>query len=345
TTELQAIRSCIQNISLPTYVGRPPGNLGEAKHGSLKAYDYFVLFSVIFPLILPEFWWFPDSTDYHKLLLNNFGHLVASTNIISAYSTSTNDADDYMHHYVRYRDSLTDIYTVTWKPNHHYAMHNGDLLRRWGPLAEVSEFFGERANHWGQTVKTNRRMNDLHHTILVSLARQSLLDAHLETTTGSSDTLLAEFCRLLLGQKQNNTHPNMLTELEEALFFKKAKPLSDLEYNKLLDYVFLEGPPWPRSHTDPRHPLGAFILPQSGVRLHRYTNSLGYTFSTNQSHQGNSAIQFYSDKAHTSGKKTGFIHSIWQIPLHRKMRTFFFVQLHQPLPPEESGQAPYSKYP
>ncbi|THV00392.1 hypothetical protein K435DRAFT_854859 [Dendrothele bispora CBS 962.96] len=155
TTELQAIRSCIQNISLPTYVGRPPGNLGEAKHGSLKAYDYFVLFLVIFPLILPEFWWFPDSTDYHKLLLNNFGHLVASTNIISAYSTSTNDADDYMHHYVQYRDSLTDLYSVTWNPNHHYAMHNGDLLRRWGPLAEVSEFFGERANHWGQTVKTN----------------------------------------------------------------------------------------------------------------------------------------------------------------------------------------------
>ncbi|EEB88832.1 hypothetical protein MPER_13152 [Moniliophthora perniciosa FA553] len=99
--QLERIRTCIQTVPLPTYIGRPPGNLGEPKHGSLKAYDYLILFTVIFPLILPEFWWNSESSDYHRLVLNNFGYLVASTNIISAYSTSDDDAEEYMHHLPR----------------------------------------------------------------------------------------------------------------------------------------------------------------------------------------------------------------------------------------------------
>ncbi|ESK83321.1 hypothetical protein Moror_8804 [Moniliophthora roreri MCA 2997] len=128
--QLERIRTCIQTVPLPTYMSRLPGNLGEPKHGSLKAYDYLILFTVIFPLILPEFWWNLEPSDYHRLILNNFGHLVASTNIISTYLTSNTNTEEYMHHYVCYHESLTQVYPVHWKPNHHYAMHNSDLLKR-----------------------------------------------------------------------------------------------------------------------------------------------------------------------------------------------------------------------
>ncbi|THU79883.1 hypothetical protein K435DRAFT_606668, partial [Dendrothele bispora CBS 962.96] len=196
---LEMIRSCIQNIPLPTYVTRPPGNLGEPSHGSLKAYDYQILFTVIFPLIIPELWPPSNCTDYQALFLNNFDHLVASTNIVSAYSTSDQDAEEYMRHYVRYRETLGELFEVKWKPNHHYAMHNPDLLRRWGPLAEVSEFAGERANYLSQSVNTNRRIYDLHHTILQQITRRSSLEAHLEVQTHSDSSTLSEFCRFLMG--------------------------------------------------------------------------------------------------------------------------------------------------
>ncbi len=46
---IAAIRQCIRNVTLPTWVGRPPVNLGEASHGKLKANDYLVLFSFSTP--------------------------------------------------------------------------------------------------------------------------------------------------------------------------------------------------------------------------------------------------------------------------------------------------------
>ncbi|EEB93053.1 hypothetical protein MPER_08346, partial [Moniliophthora perniciosa FA553] len=342
TPPLERIRACIQTIPLPTYITRPPGNLGEPKHGSLKAYDYLILFTVIFPLVLPEFWWTSEPSDYHRLILSNFVHLVASTNIISAYSTSDADAEAYMYHYVHYRKLLTQIYPVNWKPNHYYAMHNGDLLKRWGPLAELSEFPGERSNYLCQGIKINRRMYDLHHTILQQMARRCLFDGYLEDSTHGEANTLSQFCATLSGLKRTNNEA--ITEVEEADFFKHAKNLPDWQYEKLLMHIHLQGPPWPRAHNDPRIALDAFILPPSGVQLTSFTNSHRQTFSTFTSHKGNSCVQFYEDRAH-SIRNTGFIHSIWQMPLHHQMRTFCFIEASKALPEQEQQKAPYHNYP
>lgn len=154
-TQLAQIRECIQSVVLPTCVQRPPRNLGEASHGKLKAHELLILFSTIFPLILPEIWWSNDSSH----LLTSFCHLVIATNIISAYSTSDEDADTYTYHYTQYRQSIQELFPDFGSmPNHHYAMHNGDLLKFWGPLALLSEFPGERLNGNFGKMKTNRRL-------------------------------------------------------------------------------------------------------------------------------------------------------------------------------------------
>ncbi|KAJ7463018.1 hypothetical protein FB451DRAFT_1495187 [Mycena latifolia] len=51
---IENIRLYVREVSLPTHVARLPANLGEAKHGNLKAEQYLTLFSVILPLVLPE---------------------------------------------------------------------------------------------------------------------------------------------------------------------------------------------------------------------------------------------------------------------------------------------------
>jgi hypothetical protein len=53
--QLQAIMDCIQDSSLPTWIQRPPINLGEPGHGKLKAQEFLSLFTCIFPLIIPKF--------------------------------------------------------------------------------------------------------------------------------------------------------------------------------------------------------------------------------------------------------------------------------------------------
>lgn len=140
--ELNVIRLCIQEVALPTWVARPPTNLGEASHGKLKADEYLVLFTVIFPHVLPELWWNKGVKECQ--LFDSFYHLITSTNVICSFATSDAEADAYMEAYTKYRKSIQDLFPYyPSKPNHHYAMHNGKMLKFWGPLATLSEFPGE----------------------------------------------------------------------------------------------------------------------------------------------------------------------------------------------------------
>jgi hypothetical protein len=55
-TELSQIHACLSNAVIPSWVERPPKNLGEKSHGKLKADQWLILFSVFLPLVLPEIW-------------------------------------------------------------------------------------------------------------------------------------------------------------------------------------------------------------------------------------------------------------------------------------------------
>ncbi|EPQ53429.1 hypothetical protein GLOTRDRAFT_44744 [Gloeophyllum trabeum ATCC 11539] len=155
TLELGRIRACISDTVIPTWVDRPPVNLGDKSHGKLKADNWFILFSVMLPMVLVELWW---STNNHRdaQLLENFYDLVTCTNIIGSFSTSNDKADTYHAHYIRYRSSLRQLFPRSNSvPNHHYAMHNAELLKFWGPLMKISEFPYERSNGRLQKIKTN----------------------------------------------------------------------------------------------------------------------------------------------------------------------------------------------
>lgn len=157
--QLGKIQTCIQDVLLPTWVQRPPRNLGEASHGKLKAHELLVLFSSIFPLIIPELW--SSQGEHEDQLLASFCDLVCATNIISAYSVTEEEANMYTIHYVNYRSSIQQLFPgFPSVPNHHFAMHNAELLKFWGPLSLLSEFPGERMNGDFGKVKTNRRLGE-----------------------------------------------------------------------------------------------------------------------------------------------------------------------------------------
>ncbi len=158
---LKAIRECIRNVKLPTWVGRPPANLGEASHGKLRANDFLVLFSFILPLIVPEFWHGPESSEVDGLHLRSFEDLVVCTNIVSSFKTSNHDAYLYTHLYTRYRRTIQMLFHWNSVPNHHFAMHNGRLLKFWGPLPALSEFPGERLIGDLQNINTNSKIGEI----------------------------------------------------------------------------------------------------------------------------------------------------------------------------------------
>jgi hypothetical protein len=68
--DLNFLRRCLREVELPTHVGRPPTNLGDASHGTLKAQEILVLYTAILPLVMPEIWYSGGETQTQ--LLENF---------------------------------------------------------------------------------------------------------------------------------------------------------------------------------------------------------------------------------------------------------------------------------
>ncbi|KAJ6583141.1 hypothetical protein DFH09DRAFT_911716 [Mycena vulgaris] len=312
-------------------------NLGEAKHGKLKAQEYLILFSVILPLILPELWWNGDEAE--KKLLENFYDLIACTNIISSYSTSNSEADTYAAHYFRYRGSLPELFPGSYsKPNHHFAAHNPELLKFWGPLACVSEFPGERLNSILGRVKHNRRIRDIPTTMLRQVTRRGCLEAYLneeQFTTGHTRGL----AHIL--DPSSVKVPEQLEPSEVAKILSSAEELFVPHYQMLLLYLQSNGQPW-RHHLELPHPDGALILPPCALQSPEFQLD-GRNYSCKHSHLGNSGIQF--KRPSDSQIFTGFIESIWQIPLQGHMQTFVVVELHTSLPHNILAQLPFSSKP
>lgn len=157
--ELELIRTCFRDAGMPTSMERPPGNFGEASHGRLKAIAWLTTFTNFLPMVVPEIWAGEDASAETETLLQNFYDLVASTNIISSYTFTPGDDADYLQHFVSYRRSCIGLFShSTTVPNHHYALHNPELMRFWGPLPPLSEFQYEQKNGMMQRINTNRHI-------------------------------------------------------------------------------------------------------------------------------------------------------------------------------------------
>jgi len=155
---LSQIHHGLANIIIPSWVDHPPTNFSSKTHGKLKADHWLTLFTIFFPLILPEIW---STTPSQKnlSLLKNFHNLVACTHVIISHMTSASAAQQFSDHFFQYCHSSQSLFPhIKSHPNHHYAMHIPDLLCFWGPLIKLSEYPYERHNGLLQHIQTNKHL-------------------------------------------------------------------------------------------------------------------------------------------------------------------------------------------
>jgi len=168
-SQLSKIHACLSDTVIPGWIERPPTNLGAKSHGKLKADQWFTLFTIFLPLIIPEIW-LVSSNKRHAALLENFYDLVTCTNIVCSYAITEASADAYRDHYIKYRRSLDQLFpNIPTRPNHHYAMHNPELMKFWGPLIKLSEFPYEQHNGRLQKIKTNSHLCAYNSFLLLSV--------------------------------------------------------------------------------------------------------------------------------------------------------------------------------
>ncbi|KZV99787.1 hypothetical protein EXIGLDRAFT_579620, partial [Exidia glandulosa HHB12029] len=334
------IRHCCQHIILPTWVERPPINLGEKIHGKLKAETVLTLFTVVLPLVLPEIWSRAGASDRHRILLANFAHLVAATNIVAAYATSDALADAYLEHLMEYRRSRTllwpDLHAV---PNDHIALHTADALKFWGPLPPLSEFAFERQNGVLADISTNNRLYDMDLTMLRQICRRGRLEARIRD--GSDNPEVQKLYSLLVPGAASSA-PRALTAEDEIALHKYDAPLSESDYDLVFNYLHSRDGTWRRYDALP-HPPQPRIVPLR-ARSIVTTEIAGRTFDIHQSHIGNSSIRFYmpGNPAETS---SGFIKAIWTMAIEGELRTFLGVHTHVALAAPNAPLSPYIDLP
>ncbi|KAF9035825.1 hypothetical protein BJ165DRAFT_1409207 [Panaeolus papilionaceus] len=340
-SQLSAIRLCITDAVIPSWTARPPTNLGEASHGKLKADEWLVLCTVFLPLILPELWY---TQPFHSLLAN-FVHLVTCTNILSSHTVTHAYADLYTFHYTEYRRSCLELFPdINSRPNHHFAMHPGELMKFWGPLIKQSEFPGERMNGSLQKIPNNGRLRDMDYTMIRQMCRRGRLTAFVQQqqheytetshqhTKARKEITAADVYRTSLNNLTRDTRP------------VPPKPTRDSDilpagiYNLLLWHINSQRATQLRRYDDFPHPPDARVYshwatPLTTVVIHNQT------YSTYSQHRGNSSISFALPAS--QGVQTGFINSIWSQHIEGIRRTFLLVQPPIFLSDEDAARSPY----
>jgi len=339
--QIARIRAAIADSYLPSWIDRPPSNLGEKAHGKLKADNWHVLFSILFVFSLPEMWLLQDTKTSLKLL-DNFYDLAGCTNILFNYTTSSRAAKIFSNLYNSYHTTLSELFPgAGLVPNHHYALHLGMLMEHWGPLIRVSEFGGERVIGQLQQIKTNHKtftspclclhltsltaiLDQFDFTALRQICRKSRLIAFLQSTTEGSSLPLRLKTLLLPAVTEPSTSSKCLTGIERAAFNKFGQYMPTQVYNGILliaNKTRSRGNQL-RHYTNLPYPRTCEVLSRIGQEALIFQKN-DRSISLFERNANNGIIWLQDPR--TKEKQAAKVTSIWRVEVSGFVRTFVEV--------------------
>jgi hypothetical protein len=163
--ELKRLQSFISQTTRPSWHTSPPRNLGEAKHGKLKADQWRSCIEFDVPTAMAQIWDFDgqgheadERSQRRKKLVEATLLLATAIRWATSYRTSDLHASRYTVCLTAYLNILKSLYpSLAWRPNHHAALHIGPLLLNFGPMHGWWMFVYERII--GFLGKTNTNFN------------------------------------------------------------------------------------------------------------------------------------------------------------------------------------------
>ena len=160
--ELWRLRKCIETIIRPQYRRGVPANLGDPKHGKIKAVQWKAGIEFDLPVAIASVWskeMQNDSNQRRDKLFQCFMNLAIAVRWGTSYRTSRVHAEKFQDYYQRYLSSLVELYPdISLRPNHHAALHIPQLLLQFGPVHGWWMFPFERVIGNLQKVNTNNKV-------------------------------------------------------------------------------------------------------------------------------------------------------------------------------------------
>jgi hypothetical protein len=169
--ELKKIQGDIAGVTRPQHRPAPPSNLGCPGHGKLKADQWKTCIEFDIPVSVAQLWsrdtcppgQDPKVTERRDKLFQSIMHLAIAVRWGTSYRTSKHHSQMFQDHMKAYLQSLLDLYPdIKLRPNHHAALHIGDLLTRLGPVHGWWMFPFERVIGILQKINTNDKMGKYH---------------------------------------------------------------------------------------------------------------------------------------------------------------------------------------
>ena len=131
---LQEVIRDMAITALPSRVGRVPANVGSAGAGTLSADQWRTLCMVHLVITLTRIWGHFPGEDRRRQMLDNFLDLVTAVRYANVRRTSMGRIATYRYHVFRYVRELRRLFPEQdLVPNHHLALHFGEVLEGFGP--------------------------------------------------------------------------------------------------------------------------------------------------------------------------------------------------------------------
>ena len=127
---LEEIRKDISTVHIPSWLERPPANVGSAATGKLKADHWRTLCTVHMVITLGHLWGRASSSVNEKAALENFMHLIAAVDLATRRTMSRERAMAFDEHIEAYLLGIRSLYDAQLVPNHHLSLHLQPVLRK-----------------------------------------------------------------------------------------------------------------------------------------------------------------------------------------------------------------------
>ncbi|KAJ3528879.1 hypothetical protein NM688_g7934 [Phlebia brevispora] len=277
TSELLAKIHRDMNTHLrPSWMKNLPRTFGSSSHGKLKADQWRTAMEFDLPMSLIEAWALREGSS-HQSLIDNTMDLVLALQWATSPRISAFHVSRYMHHIKSYLEGLRrHISWIKLRPNHHYALHLGELMLRFGP--------------------TNSKPGHLEVTMMNTFCMAGNLRGFLSSS--ECPATLSE-CQELVDRYLTSFHeldhePRAVTSEDEAKKRnEKTHKLDDQVYRALL------------SHLPPGSTVGPYASPLRHIVLD------GVQYTTAHQSKRDSQVFFH---ATSNSIRAGYIREIFNIP-------------------------------
>ncbi|KAI5987311.1 hypothetical protein F5J12DRAFT_728555 [Pisolithus orientalis] len=221
---LKEVWADMATTTLPSWMTRPPCNLGSPGHGELRADQWRSACLVHLVITLVCLWGHFHVGSQEKSMLDNYIALVIAVWWATRRSTSDDHVEivnSYLHYYLT---SLVKLYTTeALQPSHHLSLHLSQCIQLFGPVHGWWSFPFEHFNGIIQQYHTNNKIGELELTFMKAFCQGGNLHALLQHQSGFPQVLDA--LKPLIHKHYGDTVFNSTLTSDLATLAKPANPL------------------------------------------------------------------------------------------------------------------------